>query len=95
MRRATGDAFVRPSASAAGGGRRCRAARRLLLRLLFLLLGLRLLRLLGLLFLLFLLGAVSADAPLLPPPIDAIVSPTASVSPSWATIFSVPSWSAS
>ena len=31
----------------------------------------------------------------LPPPIDAIVSPTASVSPSWATIFSVPSWSAS
>ena len=44
----------------------------------------------------FLLESAPADsAPSLPPPICAIVSPTGSVSPSWATIFSVPSWSAS
>ena len=40
-------------------------------------------------------GAAPLLSPADPPPICAIVSPTASVSPSWATIFSAPSWSAS
>jgi hypothetical protein len=53
-------------------------------------------RRLGLL-LLATLGLLASASPLPPPPspMRAIVSPTGSVSPSWATIESVPSWSAS
>ena len=105
IRRATGDAFVRPplppsdgsgaragasSASSVGavaaallalGGRGLRLGLAGLLLAALLRLGLG--------------SSWAADAPSLPPPICAIVSPTASVSPSWATIFSAPSWSAS